>query len=799
MAARTTIQGKLVKTSLMVLVPAFVLVTLAVVILNVFLSGKTQRETVMRIESSLKAKGRLLTANNAQALVGMAEGNAFMQIKDLVASTVKDDIDVVSGTFIMADSSMPWATADETDSVRMAGILAKAEELGDPAIVWARSLEAIESRRTVGVSDELLEFAAPVGDPEAPMGWILYKLSTATMREAIQAAKDGSRKGTALVIVLLVALGTGALLISLRKFGSEAANLSRPIRELAAAAEIIKNGDYKQPVAVHSDDEIGELASTFETMRQTVQTYTEHLEELVEAKMRQVRDILDNVEQGLFVVGFDGNISPEHSKAAPEILGVNELQSIRDALHLSPSQEEDFVGWLNLVRSKHAAMRWDKLTKVAPVQDLEIPGADGQTRYVRVRYQRMYDKNRDVEKIMVLAQDETEARRIERVVAEEKERHENEVKTILGLVNNLPEVIKDFQKDARKRLDDLTDLAKSMLDRATAAREKYPDGPGFKPSPEDIGRLFRDLHTIKGNAGTYGFERLGRLAHHSEDLLEDLKEPITVRTTVTLGALAERLEEMDAAYQEILETEKRLSGGGGEGDALVQISERKIEHVRRMALAMHSGSAVVADSEAVKTLAMACERLRDVPLARLADKYRGMIGRLAERLGKQIHFEVVPTHLELSPHFFNPIDEALIHMLRNSVDHGIESPSDRAAKGKPERGTIRLEVAINDDQVTVTLSDDGGGINVESVARKAVENGVATPAEIARMSDDEKIQLVYEAGVSTASSVSDVSGRGVGMSAVKECVESQGGTLRLTSVPGSGSKTIIQLPSRFAS
>ncbi len=799
MAARTTIQAKLVKTSLMVLVPAFVLVTLAVVALNVFLSGKTQTEAVGRIEASLKAKGRLLTANNAQALVGMAEGNAFMQIKDLVASTVKDDADVVSGTFMMADSSMPWATSDESDSVKLAGVLAKADELKDPSLAWARAQKSVETRLSGTGASEAFEFAAPVGDAAAPMGWIFYRLSTKSMQQAISDERQRSRMAMIQVVVLLIALGTGAMYMSLRKFGNAAANLSRPVRELAAAAEIIKNGDYKQPVVVSSDDEIGELASTFETMRQTVQTYTEHLEELVEAKMRQVRDILDNVEQGLFVVGFDGNISPEHSKAAPEILGVNELQSIRDALHLSPSQEEDFVGWLNLVRAKHAAMRWDKLTKVAPVQDLEIPGADGQTRYVRVRYQRMYDKNRDVEKIMVLAQDETEARRIERVVAEEKERHENEVKTILGLVNNLPEVIKDFQKDARKRLDDLTDLAKSMLDRATTAREKFPDGPGFKPSAEDIGRLFRDLHTIKGNAGTYGFERLGKLAHHSEDLLEDLKEPITVRTTVTLGALVERLEEMDGAYQEILDTEKRLSGGGGEGDSLVQISERKIEHIRRMALAMYSGSAVVADSEAVKTLAVACERLRDVPLARLADKYRGMIGRLAERLGKQIHFEVAPTHLELSPHFFNPIDEALIHMLRNSVDHGIESPADRAAKGKPERGTIRLEVAINDDQVTVTLSDDGGGINVESVARKAIENGVATAAEIAKMTDDEKIQLVYEAGVSTASSVSDVSGRGVGMSAVKECVESQGGTLRLTSAPGAGSRTIIQLPSRFAS
>lgn len=798
MSAHTTIQAKLVRTSMAVLVPVFLLVTLAVVVLNIYLSRNAQSAAVGRIESSLKAKGRLLTANNAQALVGMAEGNAFGQIKDLVASTVKDDPDVVFGAFLMADSSMPWALADESDSVKTGGILARAEDIHDPSVGWARDQRKVEMRKSGDGLSEMIEFAAPVGSDDVPLGWILYKLSTNSMREAIVAEKRASRNAMIQVIVLLIALGAGAMFYSLRKFGLAAADLSRPVRELAAAAEIIKNGDYKQAVKVESDDEIGDLASTFETMRQTVQTYTEHLEELVEAKMRQVRDILDNVEQGLFVVGFDGNISPEHSKAAPEILGVPDLQMVRDALHLSPSQEEDFSGWLNLVRAKHASMRWEKLSKIAPVQDLEIPGADGEVRYVRIRYQRMYDKNREVEKIMVLAQDETEARRIERVVAEEKDRHENEVRTILGLVNNLPELIKDFQQDARKRIDDLQDLSRSMLERSLLAREKFPDVPGFKPSADDIGKLFRDLHTIKGNAGTYGFDRLSRLAHLSEDILENLKEPITVRTTATLQSLLEKVDEMDAAFFEIIATEKRLSGASADGDTMVQISDRKLEHLRRLAQAMHSGNSLVTDSEAVKTLAAACERLRDVPLARLTDKYRGLVGRLSERLGKQIHFECFPSHLELSPHFFQPIDEALVHLFRNSIDHGIESPSDRARKGKPERGTIRLEVLIDDEQISIVLSDDGAGMDIDRITAKAIEQGLASESEVARMSLEQKFQLIFESGLSTASSITDVSGRGVGMSAVKDCVESLGGTILLKSTPGSGSQAVMQLPPRFA-
>ncbi len=797
MSAHTTIQKKLVGTSLSVLVPVFIAVTLAVVAVNVFLSGKSQAQTISRIEASLTAKGRLLTSNNAQALSGMAEGNAFIQIKDLVGSTVKNDPDVVYGLFIPADSSNPCELADESDAATVGGILAKVNAVKDRSgISWARSSRALSARHTGSGANEQLEFSAPVGNADAPTGWILYKLSTQSMSEGIQSARNSARSALLGVVVLLLALGAGALAFSLAKFKSEAEKLSKPVRELALAAEIIRSGDYKTAVSVDSDDEIGALASTFETMRKTVQSYTEHLEELVAEKVRQVRDILDNVEQGLFVVNFDGSLSPEHSRAAPEILGVQELKDIQGALHLSPSQQEDFMSWLSLVRQKHATMRWDKLARIAPVQDLEITDAENQTRFVRVRYQRMYDKNRQVERIMVLAQDETESRRIEKIVADEQERHENEVKTILGLVNNLPEVIRDFMRDARRRIDDLDDLCRSMLERSLAARERHPQQPGFVPSAEEIARIFRDLHTIKGNAGTYGFERLSKLSHQGEDLLEDLKSPITVRTAMTLRAILEKLDEMVKAHEEILATEKKLMGCGGAGEVLVQIAERKVEHLRRLAAAVHSASHKMVDSEAVRTLVEACERLRDVPLPKLADKYRGMIQRLAERLGKQIHLEVMPHHLEVAPSFFSPLDEALVHMFRNSVDHGIEMPAARAAAGKPEQGTIRLDVHSDEETIVLTVSDDGAGIDAEAVAKSALKHGAISASQAATMSAQEKVMLIFEFGLSTASFVTDVSGRGVGMAAVRDSIEALGGSVSISTEVGRGTRIVLQVPQR---
>lgn len=794
---KTTIRKKLVKTSLLVLVPAFMVVTLLVAALNVWVSGRNQKVSSARIEASLVAKGRVLTSNNAQALQGMAEGNAFLQIQALVASTVEDDPDVVYGLFMMRDSSLPWAVSEEGDSL---GRLVKADTLKDTGLAWVVAQKAVAQRMVSRNGGNAIEFAAPVGlAGEPPIGWIRYGLSTRSMVETIASEARNARIALLQIIALLLLLGGGVLAASLRKFQAEASRLSRPIQELAAAAEVIKSGDYHKPVSVQSDDEIGELAEAFEAMRRTVQLHTEHLEDLVAAKMRQVRDILDNIEQGLFVVDFHGAISPEFSKSALAILGVEKLETISEALSLTPSQFDDVRSWFMLVEAKCASMRWDKLVKLAPVHELEIPSAGGdEPRFVRFRYQRMFDSKGRVEKIMVLVTDETEARRIEKIIAEEKERHENEVKTILGLVNNLPEAIHDFFKDTEKRFGDLHAVLESMNRRSTLARDRYPDGGEFHPTTDEISRVFRDLHTIKGNAGTYGFELLSHLAHKSEDVLEYLKEPLTVRSSNTLATLLQHLSSMENAYEQILQTEKRLAGSGADGDALVQISERKIEHLDRMARALAgAGSTVSGDPESVQPLLQACRTLRNVPLPRLADKYKALVGRLAEKLDKQVQFRCLPATLEVDPHFFGPVDEALVHLLRNSVDHGIETPVARAAKGKPEAGSIILDVDVGEDYVTIKIGDDGGGIDMERVVRKALEEHAVSPSAVDAMSAEQKLGLIFESGISTSGAVTDISGRGVGMSAVRDCIEGLGGRIVVESTYGEGTQITIQLPGRF--
>jgi two-component system chemotaxis sensor kinase CheA len=165
----------------------------------------------------------------------------------------------------------------------------------------------------------------------------------------------------------------------------------------------------------------------------------------------------------------------------------------------------------------------------------------------------------------------------------------------------------------------------------------------------------------------------------------------------------------------------------------------------------------------------------------------------AQKRGKQIKLEVSGEAVRVPPSSVGVFD-VLTHLLRNAIDHGVEEPLAREAIGKPAMGTIRIEVSRCGDDIELVISDDGAGIDAERVAASAVEKGVITAKEAETMSDDDKRSLIFEAGFSTSGSVTDTSGRGVGMSAVRDVVERLGGSVHIASETGVGTSMTVQLP-----
>jgi chemotaxis protein histidine kinase CheA len=356
-------------------------------------------------------------------------------------------------------------------------------------------------------------------------------------------------------------------------------------------------------------------------------------------------------------------------------------------------------------------------------------------------------------------------------------------------------VIHDFFQDLEGRMAGLKTRMDALMEESERARQQYPDGRRLEIPEDDVAVIFRDLHTIKGNAGTYGFDQITRLAHRAEEHLEALKPPIKERTSTTIGCIQELLVQMQEAYEDIIKTQQRLGGGGEE--ALLHIPEHKIEFVQTLTKTLAGDlEHHKAVGEALMPLLDACSHLRDINVVKLVEKYRNMTLRLAERLDKKIEFDIQPQVIELEPHFFAPYDEAITHILRNCVDHGVETHEARVASGKNEIGKIQLGLQFSDDACLFTISDDGGGMDPEKIARKAISSGVITESEAAAMSASEKLRLIFRSGFSTAAAVSDISGRGVGMDAALNCITQQGGRIELKSELGVGTSFLIYLPPR---
>ena len=186
--------------------------------------------------------------------------------------------------------------------------------------------------------------------------------------------------------------------------------------------------------------------------------------------------------------------------------------------------------------------------------------------------------------------------------------------------------------------------------------------------------------------------------------------------------------------------------------------------------------------------------MRLIPLRRVVSNLPRVVRDVARSQGKEVSFEMHGQDIELDRSILSEIEDPLIHILRNAVDHGIEPPEEREAAGKPREGTIELGAARQRDHVTITVSDDGGGIDPDAMRRKAIAEGIATEAEAESMSDDEAYDLVFHPGFSTAGEVTDVSGRGVGMDVVHSTVDQLDGTVNVDSAPGEGTTVELRLP-----
>ena len=205
---------------------------------------------------------------------------------------------------------------------------------------------------------------------------------------------------------------------------------------------------------------------------------------------------------------------------------------------------------------------------------------------------------------------------------------------------------------------------------------------------------------------------------------------------------------------------------------------------------------VAHQSKIVRELQQLSMSMRMVPIQGVFQKMARLVRDLSRKSGKDISFSTVGDQTELDRTVVDKITDPLVHMVRNSVDHGLETPEERAAAGKSPTGHVELRAFHEAGNIVIEIEDDGKGLNKERILKKGIENGIVTAGQ--ELSDDEIFKLIFHAGLSTAQKVTSISGRGVGMDVVKKNVESLRGRIDISSTAGKGTTFTVRLPLTLA-
>jgi two-component system chemotaxis sensor kinase CheA len=243
-----------------------------------------------------------------------------------------------------------------------------------------------------------------------------------------------------------------------------------------------------------------------------------------------------------------------------------------------------------------------------------------------------------------------------------------------------------------------------------------------------------------------------------------------------------RLDNLMNLVSELIIIKTRLEDEGFQQQKNSSEMHETIEYLERITTSLHD----------------AVMKVRMVPVERTFNRFPRMVRDLSKELGKGINLIMSGEDTEVDRTVIDEIGDPLIHLIRNSLDHGIESIEDRVAKGKPEDGTVNLRAYPDGNTVVIEVEDDGKGIDSEKIKDKAVSNGLLTREEADNLSKKEAINLLFRAGFSTVDVVTDLSGRGVGLDVVKSKIESLNGTVEVDSTIGQGSKFTIRLPLTLA-
>ena len=932
------IRAKLISQVSIMLVLMFVAVLAVVGYLQLNNSERNLDQSEQNIQEALISQGRILIQNNAQALRGMAEDNAYTAVQALVADTVKEGEDIVYGIY-MADSGVPWVKATPDNP---SGRVTDFEPLVGERADWAASLGSVEYRQFDYNGEGVYEFAAPVSSSGEILGHIRYGLSTQSMQSALREARREAEEQLVQTLAILGTIALTAILVGFIATRRLASRLAAPINELTQAASTIAEGDYSSPVEVETNDEIGVLATNFDSMRQQVQKKIQDLGELnstgevlaasvaqqpaleevlrrmnghtcvhrgsvylmdkhddqllleacqpllegepdqgwacfrrgegimgicaeqeqiifvpdtskderyvespihapeaskallcvplldgesllgvmsfsgavdevifedtdyefaysiarllvitlknirmretieeqnrtLEQKVEQrtadlaektndIMSMLGNMHQGLFTIMQDGRVHSEYAAYLETIFETRDIAGrsygslLFDGAQIGSDTQDQTEVAVNAILGEDEMMFDCNSHALVNEYTLKVPGTD-RHKILELDWDPIvHPETGDIDKIMVTVRDVTDVKALEAEAEEQK----RELEMIGQILNVDIDKFSDFVETGYRMIEE----NRRIIEQVSAK------------DPDTLSLLFRNMHTVKGNARTYGFTLVMNAAHDAEQRYDAMRKDDSVawephRLLSELDSVAGYVRVYDELNRNTLKRESRASE-----ENAATISREALNRLFSLSESVNLDdvpesirSVLIETQETIQNLAT------DSLEALLSGQIQALPS-LAKELDKmEPEVKIQANGVRLHTGIRQLIENTFTHLFRNSMDHGIETPREREAKGKNPAGQIVIDAFERSGELAITLSDDGRGLALRKIREKAIESG---QFDEATLNDPREVaQLIFHSGLSTADEVTKTSGRGVGMDAVKKYLEEEGCRIEL--------------------
>lgn len=536
--------------------------------------------------------------------------------------------------------------------------------------------------------------------------------------------------------------------------------LLKPIEGLTNTVRQFARKDFNARAPVVYRDEVGELSQTFNQMADIIQEYNQGLEQTVAQRTASIRNLLDNAGQGFLSFGNNLLVEEEFSAECSQIF--NDDIGGRDfawLLYPDDAEQRLFIKTaLARIFEETETFRRDVYLSLLP-PEIVLKG-----RSINFDYKIITEANDGSPRIMVVLTDITEKRQLEQQMEKEKQ--------LLSMVVKAAAYNQQFSEC----VDDYLSFTDATIFELVESL----------PINYAVGEIYRNIHTFKGNFSQFDMVYLVAKLNDCEGQMAADREKLHALPRLEVRHYMEQFDFKAWLDNELTLLKEVLGERFFENENKIVVAIERLQEISRKMVDC------LAPWEC-KILLPEIKRLKYRPFQELIKSYPESTVRLAERIGKQIKaVEIEGGDVLVDTERFRNFCKSLVHVFRNAVDHGIETPEERLAGGKPIYGRIRCEVKTEAGNLRLIISDDGKGINSRELVVRAMEEGLIDKNTWPDSS--EALNLIFADNISTKDTATEISGRGIGMAAVKEETEKIGGSVEVQTAVGKGTTISFTIP-----